>query len=286
MYYPDEKCNLGFSPAKLKQNGRSCLYRVMNTRFFRNTFFVFLALIGCANPVLPSRYVLEFPRLPGSWAEVLGSPSWKIEWYNRDGNRECTVVDGSPDIAVPVFSEWPSPVTAWPFWPDKGLEAGIFRPAGALYPFDVSGGVLRLNWRAGADAVFYLTLEETHSRKENAHPQRKAAFFDWPRFRAFFASRAPVKLQEDPWLVDWKEAAEKTINSGFRTSYIKARKQTAVELIIPCDGPWFSVSPFQAVKNWAAGSIEAVPLSEETELWVCPGGMLFLSADARLWVPW
>jgi hypothetical protein len=289
MYHLDEKCNLSRgTAAKLKQNGLSRPYRVMKTRlyvnFFKTPLFVFLILAGCANPVLPSRYTLEFPRLPDSWAEVLGSPSWKVEWYGRDGNRECAVVDA--DFAVPSFSEWPNPVTAWPFWPDRGIEAGIFRPAGAMYPFDVSDGVLRMSWRAGADAGFYQALEEARSRKESANPQRKAAFFDWPRFREFFASKAPAKLREDPWLVDWKEAAEKTVNSGFRTSYIKARKQAATEVLIPHDGPWFSTSPFRAAENWTGGSVEAVPLSKETELWVCSGGMLFLSTDAWLWIPW
>jgi hypothetical protein len=254
----------------------------MKTRFFQHTLLAFLVLAGCVNPVLPSRYALEFPRLPAVWTEVLGRPSWKVEWYNPDGNRECAVIDG--DAAVPVLSEWPSPVTAWPFWPDSGIEAGVFRPAGALYPFDVSDGVLRLSWTAGADAAFYLALEEARSLKENAHPQRKAAFFDWPRFRAFFTSVSSAELREDLWLVNWREAAEKTVNSGFRTSYIKARERSVTEVPIPHDGPWFSTSPFRAAENWTAGSVEPFALTGEAELWVCPGGMLFLSTGARLWV--
>jgi hypothetical protein len=251
--------------------------------FLQSPFFVLLLLAGCANPVLPSRYALEFPELPGPWAEVLGTPSWKVEWYNRDGNRESTVADGYLDISA--FSEWPSPVTAWPFWPDKGIEPGMFMPAGALYPFDVSDGVLRISWYAGADAAFYLALEEAHSRKENAHPLRKGRFFDWPRFRALFASGVSAELQEDPWLVDWKEAAEKTVNSGFRTSYIKAGKRTVTEVLIPHDAPWFSTSPFRITENWTAGSVEPLALTGEAELWVCLGGILFLSTGARLWVP-
>jgi hypothetical protein len=208
-----------------------------------------------------------------------------VEWYNEDGIRESAVVDGYSDITIPVFSEWPNPVTAWPFWPDKGIEAGMTRPAGALYPFDVSGGVLRISWRGGADAGFYQALEEACAGKENADARRRAAFFDWPRFRAFFASEAPAELREDPWRVDWKEAAEKTVRSGFRTSYLKARKRTVTEVLIPHGGPWFSASMFLEAENWAEGNTEAVALSGETELWVCPGGMLFLSTSTRLWVP-
>ncbi|MDR2143358.1 MAG: hypothetical protein LBP29_03205, partial [Treponema sp.] len=202
--------------------------------------FSLLALAGCANPVLPSRYSLEFPRLPVSWTEVLGTPSWKVEWYNQDGRREFAVVDGHSDTTISVFCEWPSPVTAWPFWPDRGIEAGMFRPAGALYPFDVSGDVLRISWPAGADAGFYQALEEAWAGKENANPLRRAAFFDWQRFRDFFASGAPAELREDPWLVDWKEAARKTVKSGFWTSYVKARNQTVTEIPVPHDGPWLS----------------------------------------------
>jgi hypothetical protein len=230
--------------------------------------------------------VSEFPRIPEFWTEVLGTPSWKLEWYGRNGNREYAVVEGGADITIPVFSEWPSPVTAWPFWPDKGIEPGMFKPAGALYPFDVSGGVLRISWRGGADAGFYRALEETHARTENADPRRQARFLDWPGFRTFFVSAAPAELREDPWLVDWKEAAEKTVNSGFRTSYFKARKQTVMEIPIPHNGPWFSSSAFREAENWTAGSGGTTVVSEETDMWVCPGGMLFLSTGARLWVPW
>jgi hypothetical protein len=195
-------------------------------------------------------------------------------------------VDSHSDITIPVFPEWPSPVTAWPFWPDKGMEAGMFRPAGALYPFDVSGGVLRISWRGGVDAGFYRALEEAYAGKENANPRRRAGFFDWPRFRAFFVSGAPEEPREDPWLIDWKETAEKTVNSGFRTSYLKARKRTVTEVLIPHNGPWFSASPFRAAENRTEGTTEPAALPEEIELWVCPGGMLFLSAGTRLWVPW
>jgi hypothetical protein len=254
-------------------------------RFRFCAFFSLLVLAGCANPVLRSGYVLEFPGIPESWAEVLGTPSWKVEWHNRNGNRESAVVEGDAGITIPVFSEWPGPVTAWPFWPDRGIDPGMFRPAGALYPFDVSGGVLRISWHGGADAGFYRAMEEERARKENADPRRQAAFFDWPRFRAFFASGAPAELREDPWLTDWKEAAEKTINSGFRTSYLKARKQTVMEVLIPHDGPWLSSSAFREAENWTAGSSESLALSTEAELWVCPGGLLFLSQNAKLWVP-
>ncbi|MDR0403870.1 MAG: hypothetical protein LBH35_09815 [Treponema sp.] len=257
----------------------------MKTRLKEFLFFAFAALAGCASPVLPSRYVLEFPPLPGAWANILGKPSWNVEWYDKNGNRESAAVDGDRDIAIPLFSEWPSPVTAWPFWPDRGMEPGMFRPAGALYPFDVSDGVIRISWRGGADTEFYRAMEEARARKEDDGTTRRAGFFDWPRFRAFFASEAPAELREDPWLTDWKEAAEKTVNSGFRTSYIKARKRTAVEVLIPHNGPWLSDSVFRGTENWIAGNIELVALPGEAEIWVCSGGMLVLSPDARLWVP-
>jgi hypothetical protein len=247
--------------------------------------FSLLIPAGCADPVLPSGYVPEFPRIPESWAEILGTPSWKLEWYNQNGNPEFAFVEGGTDITIPVFPEWPSPVTAWPFWPDKGIESGMFRPAGALYPFDVSGDVLRLSWRGGADVRFYRVVEEVRSRKENAHPLRKAWLFDWPRFRALFVSGLSAELREDPWIINWEAAAEKTVNSGFRTSYLKARERALTEVLIPHDGPWVSSSPFRKPENWSAGNAELLALSPETELWVCPGGMLFLSRNARLWVP-
>ncbi|MDR1507351.1 MAG: hypothetical protein LBI67_09655 [Treponema sp.] len=268
----------------------------MKTRLF--AFFVFpaalltsAALTGCSNPALSSALVPEFPRPPESWLEVLGEPSWELEWYGRNGNRLSANASGGVPV-MDIFREWPSPVTARPFWPEKGIGPGMFRPAGAIFPFDAGGGVLRLSWKGGVDAAFYQALEEAHPGVESANPVRRGRFFDWRRFRALLSAGAPAEVREDPWRVDWKAAAEKTAASGFRASYLKARDSSPAAVVIPHNGPWFSASPFREAENWAAGDTVLAPLptgSElpgESELWACPGGLLFLSADASLWTPY
>jgi hypothetical protein len=163
----------------------------------------------------------------------------------------------------------------------------MFRPAGALYPFDVDKNTLRLTWRGGVDAFFYRALEEAAaaaSSSGTAHPLRQPGFFDWPRFRAVMASSAPPEIRADPWLAAWKSAAEKTIASSFRTSYIKAEERSVREVNIPHNGPWIAASPFRQAENWQAGESVELALGITPEVWVCPGGMLVLSRDAQLWV--
>jgi hypothetical protein len=237
---------------------------------------------ACGEPALPSGYTPEFPELPAQWLEVLGRARWRLEWRNARGETERTVTDTGHAMKLVIPPEWPSPILAWPFWP--GLESGLFRPAGAIYPLDAEGSRIRLSWQGGVDAAFFLALEEA-AAVSGGKAVRQPRYFDWPRFRDVMAADAPARLRDDPWLTDWKNAAVKTISSSFRASYIKAAERAAVELAIPHDGPWVSCSPFRAAEHWKSGVVAELALGVETETMASPGGLLFLSKTTRLWVP-
>lgn len=245
-------------------------------------------LAACSGPILPLEYSLEFPEIPGYWRSVLGEPDWLVEWTNPKGVRESVLCTAATPPSLRVLDEWPSPVRAFPCWP--GIKAGLFRPAGAIFPHDASGGRIRLSWRGGADTTFYQALEDAAlswlAAGKTPNPQRRPQFFDWPRFRQFMALDAAPEIRADPWLVNWKAAAESTISSSFRSTYIKAETRVPVEIPIPHDGPWLPVSPFRNVEQWTAGETVPMALGTEPDLWFCPGGLLAVSKNVRLWSPW
>jgi hypothetical protein len=241
-----------------------------------------LVFAACGDPALLSGYMPEFPEIPAHWRETLGEPRWRIEWITPEGATERVVFDSGAAGGLELFAEWPCPVLAWPFWP--GVEPGRFRPAGAIYPFDIKYDRVRFSWRGGVDAAFYRALEEAAASDTKA--VRQPRYFDWPRFRAFMDREAPAELRRDPWLTAWKTAAAKTISSSFRASYVKAEERILVRLEIPHDGPWVSESPFRSVEHWNAGDTVELALGAEPEIWACSGGILVLSQTAKVWSPW
>jgi hypothetical protein len=204
-------------------------------------------------------------------------------WYDPGGKLRQKVVYGTDPIEIRVLYQWPSPLIAWPYWPERGVSPGLYRPAGALYPFDVSEDRIFLSWRAGAEANFYRELTLARSLP-GADPRRIPQYFDWPRFRSLLREEAE-ELRDDPWLADWKNIAEKTVLSGFRKSLVKAAPRTPVELRIPCEGPWFSASPFREQEFWEEGYRAVLALSSGPEIYLCSRGILHLSSELQLWEP-
>jgi hypothetical protein len=134
------------------------------------------------------------------------------------------------------------------------------------------------------EASFYRELAEARSLP-GSDPRRDPRYFDWPRFRSLVREEAPEPLRADPWLADWKGIAEKTVLSGFRKSLVREESRTVMGVLIPHDGPWAQASAFAAPAAWTADEEVFLPLSSRPELFVCPGGVLFLSTGARLWKP-
>jgi hypothetical protein len=223
-------------------------------------FLLFLALGGCGNPAIKDEYALAFPPLPESWQELLGEARWRLIWTDERGVPQILETDG--DALISVVAEWATPALAFPYWPGRGILPGEMRPAGAIIPFDVREGRLRLTWRAGAEAWFYRELAAARNAAlaerraggdgaslETALNKRRPEYFDWPRFRSLMDSDAvPAAVREDPWRVDWRNLAIRTVQSGFDRRRIL--EQPAEELRAPRaalgEGPFAGPSPFAA----------------------------------------
>jgi hypothetical protein len=86
---------------------------------------------------LAGRCAVEVPEPPEVWRELLGEPRWLLEWVDGAGEKASReLADRFAAADIEVNEEWAAPVTAWPFWPERGLEPGLARPAGALFPLD------------------------------------------------------------------------------------------------------------------------------------------------------
>jgi len=237
-------------------------------------------IISCEDR-FPSVYLLELPQTPQSWVSLLGEPHWYLEWLDVNGQKQTGRYlprgsQGAIELELPVT--WTNPVIASPYWPEHGLFAGIFKPAGALFPFDVNGDSLRLSWEAGIDAVFYMELVYANENDFSKIP----ANFDWMRFRELFTSKTlDEDVCKDPWLPDWRYIAEKTISSNFDRRRIT--KETALStLIAVTQGPWYGTSPFAEPISFEKGEMPVFPVRAGINTWVSAKGILRVSG--KIWI--
>jgi hypothetical protein len=228
------------------------------------------------------------PELPSHWTALLGSPRWRIDYLDPQGimRRFETAGEGA-EVSLPPYTA--SAVAAWPFWPDRGIHPGLFRPAGALYPFDVSGAGLTLSWRGGVEAFFYRELAAAAGQavpSSSSAALRRPRNFDWPRFRELLSDPAvDEEVRADPWTADWWSIAEKTVRSGFdRRRIVPAETGFAPAPV--GEGPWFGVSPFAA--PWRAGPEEPplFPVGTGTASYFSPAGTLRVNREAWILLPW
>jgi hypothetical protein len=153
------------------------------------------------------------------------------------------------------------------------------KPAGAIYPWDVSDGSIILSWRGGIDAYFWQQLAS------GAVSARLPWLFDWPRFRELRQSPdMPEAILKDPWLADWSSIAEKTLASGFDKRRIAPRSST--EISVPGLGvSWTGSSPFAVSISAIPGEALYLPVSDEVETWISVKGIIKCNKDAWIFVP-
>jgi hypothetical protein len=238
-----------------------------------------LFLHSCGPSVWDNRYTLDFPEIPHGWEALLGSPLWRIEWPNDEGRKKTMVVRGNDNVEISPLQNWVSAVSAWPFWPDKGIGPGIFRPAGAIFPFDASGTSLSLSWQGGIDANLFWEIAlayETNDAGKAAVP-RLPWNFNWPRFRELFDdSSLNTDIRADPWLANWHTIAEKIVLSGFDKRRLVPETRITTEVPVG-PGPWISVSPFAPPLFFEAVPSFSVRPSGDT--WVSNEGILRCNAE-------
>ncbi|MDR2601817.1 MAG: hypothetical protein LBC53_05120 [Spirochaetaceae bacterium] len=253
-----------------KNNFQFFLYKARILRPVLCALFASTAL-ACSISGEAEDYEVVSPPIPSLWEKSFGPCFWVLEWLDSGGVERSLTLKSLEGVTIKPFLEASVPVSAYPFWPRIGMQKGVFRPAGAIFPLDAEGGKIKLSWRGGVDANFYRLLAS--EGKEN----REAQNFDWKRFRALFEEDGKIEkgARENPWTVDWEQAAKKTAESSFNSSRIKSRKRDYIEIKIPSDGPWMDGSPFSSVfSSWKPGEKAAVPITGDSESFFCPSGVL------------
>ena len=244
---------------------------------------IFLA--ACNHGPVREKYSIILPELPGIWLEILGQPHWRLEWLNPGGKwADWEGKENFPEL--PLMQEWTTPVLAWPYWPEKGLHPGFMNPAGALFPWDISGNRLALSWKGGTDAFYWRELALNINIRTSSGTPRLPWYFDWPRFRELMESEnIPAEVREDPWIADWKEIAFKTAESGFDRRRIKAAARTALSIPNP-GGTWVGYSIFSGPTETGEDGSLRLTVRETPETWVSEYGLLRCQKNAWIFVPW
>ena len=240
---------------------------------------------ACGHGLMETKYNLVLPGLPSAWEKILEKPHWRLEWVDENGKwSSWEGKERFPGLS-PII-EWTSPVIAWPFWPEKGLAPGIAYPAGALFPWDLSGASLVLDWNAGVDALFWRELAQCEKAQNGSSTPRFPWYFDWPRFRELMRSEdIPSEIRENPWLAEWSSIAQKTVESGFDRRRIKAEART--EIAIPCpDGLWAAPNPFSEPIAIMLGESLILMVKDTPETWVSASGLLRCQKEAWIFIPW
>ena len=260
----------------------------MNKYFLAVFLYTGFFLVGCGDSLVNPQYALKLPEMPQNWETILGEPRWQVEWLNEKGQKETATIRRMGIVEVSLPPTWASAVLAMPFWPEKGISPGMFKPAGAIFPFDVSGKTLLLSWQGGVDATFFWELakaagmaaDATAGRAVDRMPQN----FNWPRFRELFDDPSlNEEVRADPWLADWQSIAEKTVQSGFDRRRLVP--ETRGTLQVPVErGPWFGTSPFAAPLVFESAPIFPVRPSGDT--WVSREGLLRCNTETWILLEW
>lgn len=239
---------------------------------------VFLSACGPAG----SSYRVALPALPPAWLETLGVPEWRLEWINPEGVRQSQALraDAAPEIQV--LTEWATPVTAYPFWPNRGIPPGLMRPAGGIAPFDLAGEQIRLSWRAGVEAALYQELAVQNASADGS--QRHPRHFNWPRFRELLASAENETIRKDPWTADWKKIAEKIAQSGFDRRRITPMPRKLRQIPVSFTGIWIGVSPFADPVYQDADL--TLPVCATPETYFSAAGVLRCTENAWILMPY
>jgi hypothetical protein len=242
-------------------------------------------LSGCGDRI-SSEFTVELPQVPDSWVSLLGEPHWRLEWLDKNGTKQTVVIQPSQSTKIEIPVTWINPVTALPYWSEFNLIPGLFKPAGALFPFDFSGkrkqqNSVQLCWKAGVDTVYYWELAYANNKNTVKIP----ANFDWHRFRELFETDVLSEaVCKDPWLINWRLVAEKTISSNFDRRRLVPQPVENVEIPVPA-GLWYGTSPFTEPLFFKAGENPVFPVHAGINVWISSEGILRVSGKTWIFTP-
>jgi hypothetical protein len=212
-----------------------------------------------------------------------------VEWIEPGGQKKMANIPPHSTLEIELPATWTNPVTAWPYWPDRNLIPGFFKPAGALFPFDVAGSRLYLNWEAGPDTVFYWELVAAYyldSLGSEQNDTKIPANFDWQRFRELIKSEAVNEaVREDLWLINWNTLAERTIANNFDRRRLVPETAKIAELNVPA-GLWHGTSPFAKPLFFAEGETPVFPVRSGINVWVSSEGVLRVNGETWVFTAW
>jgi hypothetical protein len=249
---------------------------------------VIAGLTACGGAV-DRPYRLQLPDLPPAWRALLGDARWSVEWINDAGIVRYAELPPGRAFSVTVVNDASSPVLAYPYWPERGLNPGDMKPAGALFPWDARGGNITLSWRGGVDAAFWRGLSRAAGAAGAAAGQREAVAFNWKRWRAAWKDGTfPPDAVRDPWLCDWESIAAKVAASGFDKRRIAAAHYSRLELPgASWPGVWYGSSPFDAGISAPPDEILSLPLVPPSAFAFSNTGLLRYSPQGSfIHLPW
>ncbi|MDR0476207.1 MAG: hypothetical protein LBH43_21395 [Treponema sp.] len=267
---------------------KTFVFRLLSLCFAGLVVFTSLALSACDTGIIADRYSLELPELPPAWDSLLGPPRWKIQWLSREGREETRFAHAGENLEISLPDTWVSAVFAWPFWPEKGINPGLFKPAGGLFPYDLAGDSLSLTWKGGLDAVLYMEMGIASAGEPGSKSSvpRLPRNFNWPRFRELFVDASVnAQFRADPWLADWSSIAAKIWQSGFDKRRLVPLEREEIRIPV-APGPWIGPSPFAAPLLFSGEPTFPVQMpaspgvSGPVDSWVCAEGILRCNSNA------
>ncbi len=237
-----------------------------------------LLTLSCEWPLGARERSVFFPSSPAAWTRLYGRPVWSVRWRDTEGKEER--LDGvTESIPLTIHVDFCSRILAYPYWPLAGIPPGLARPAGALMLWADRARGIELSWEGGVEAIFYDELRL-------AGGEAAAQCFNWPRFRASLASsEIEDELNGDPWTVDWRTVALKSVTSGFDLRRLRPRKTSPISCLIALEGPWAYDSPFKNAPIVLPGANIDLYASEAPATLFGPRAFLRYSSDTAIWFP-
>lgn len=220
----------------------------MNRLLFRLCALpAFLAASSCSlNSFFVHKVLIETPTRPEAWSG-LGPLTYALIWKDQAGAESRAFVEEGAALVVDLARGRPQGILAFP-----SCEKRAFRPAGALYPFDVKASKsglpsseadsLRLSFQSGYAASVAACIEE-------------AGYDPWTYPIEKLKSVPEVKGR-DPWTVQPWKVARALIDGAFRISLFPAPVTLAD---LPNDSIWWAESPFSLIDRLEGGQRIRVP---------------------------